>query len=222
MAPFPDATEKKWVTIRSTLPPIPYVDSHSNIVLETPRLVLRPLAETDLEALYVLQTQPEVVKWRSTERPDASIDVTREDLLKRLANQESIDFAICVKQTNDVIGVGGTHRRKGNLGFPVIGYTFRFEAWGKGYATEFVEAFLKFWWTLPREEVELEVDESMVEGEGDLKREFINSVVIEKNIASQRVMEKAGAVARKFWREQDLAHPEAQIGLIAYAAQRPE
>lgn len=221
MAALPNTTERKWVSIRSTLPPVPYLDTHSNLQLETPRLVLRPLAEKDLDVLYVLRTQPEVVKWRSTERPDASINVTREELLKSIANPESIDFAICVKETNEMIGVGGTHRRNGNLGWPVIGYTFRFEAWGKGYATEFVEAFLKFWWTLPREEVELEVDESMVEGLGDIKGEFINSVVVEKNTASQRVMEKSGAVARKFWREEDWANPGAQIGLIAYAAQGP-
>ncbi|KAJ6443475.1 cellobiose dehydrogenase [Purpureocillium lavendulum] len=225
--PMPNMTpsEKQWVTVKTTLPSVPYPPTASRAPLTTRRLLIRPLAESDLEALHVLNTQPPVVRWSSRAVPNSNMDVTRRQLRDKLADDATTyEVAICLGASGEMIGIGGSHRRAGNLGWPVLSYALRAEHWGRGYATEFLQAFLRWWWTLPRDEVVLSVEASTVAaaaaGEGPLKPECVTSVATEQNIASQRVMSKSGMCLAKAWREKDLSKPdeEALVTLLGFTA----
>lgn len=79
----------------------------------------------------------------------------------------------------------------------------RREYWGKGFATEFLRAFVKDWWRLPRAEgVEAFVDRLSVEegkGEGENVPEMLCAIVESGNFGSLRVMEKTGFKGFKSW-----------------------
>ncbi|PWI66497.1 hypothetical protein PCL_04910 [Purpureocillium lilacinum] len=223
-SPMPEPSEKQWVTVRTTLPTVPYPLTESRAPITTSRLLIRPLADSDLETLHVLQTQPQVVQWSSRAVFNASVEVTRKILRDKLADDlATYEMAICLRDSGEMIGIGGSHRRVGNLGWPVLSYALRFEHWGKGYATEFLQAFLRRWWALPREEVEARVEASTVRGDGDVKDECVASVATERNVASQRVMAKSGMRLAKVWREKDLSKPdeEALITLLGFATTKP-
>ena len=214
-------SEKQWVTIKSTLPAIP-VQLKSNIL--TKRLLIRPLDASDLNVEHILRTHPEIIKWSSRQQPNENLGVTEKQLRKSIENEETLELAICLRETGETIGTGGSHRREGDLGWPVLSYTLRVEAWGKGYATEFLTAFLDHYWTLPRSSVELKVEASTVVGKNEIKQECVTSVASEPNLASQRVMEKSGMKLVKTWEVKDISTPEDDdtlIALFAYAVYQP-
>lgn len=215
-------TAREQVTIKSTLPRLP-IDKPPTLEILTERLKLRPVNSSDLELLHILRTQPEVVQWSVRGKPNESIDITKEELDRMIANPEGLAFAICLKDTDEVVGMGGHHRRQGDLGWPTLFYMLRVEAWGNGYTTEFMAAFLKHWWTLPREEVEWPVDVSLISGDGPVKDEIVMAATVMQNVASQGVMRKSGMTLTKIWEEEDLHKPGSGelIQLLAFVIKRP-
>jgi RimJ/RimL family protein N-acetyltransferase len=81
-----------------------------------------------------------------------------------------------------------------------MGYLFRKEFWGKGFATEFVRRFLRAWWSLERDTRDIEVDRSTVRGNGDTKEEVITASTIAGNSASENVIRKTGFHPVKTWK----------------------
>lgn len=215
-----EPAEMQWVTVTSSLPVHPYSPLSERPPITTTRLLLRPLTPNDLKALHVLRCQPEVAAWSSKGTPNASEDVTLEELNQGL-EPDVYQWAICLLATGELIGIGGSHRRVGNLGWPVIGYAIRHETWGNGYGTEFLQAFLTQWWSLPRAQVEVQVEESTVVGAGDDTAECIVATTTNKNVASQKVMTKNGMELAKVWREPDRSRPGEQVVMYGYVARKP-
>lgn len=215
-------TPRERVTIRSTLPRLP-IEKPPTVEILTERLRLRPIRSSDLDVLHIMRTQVEVMRWSVTGKPNESIDMTKKQLDHMISSPESLTFAICLKDTDEMVGIGGHHRRQGDLGWPTLGYTLRSEAWGNGYATEFLKAFLDHWWTLPREEAEWPVDVSLVSGDGPVKDELVMAATVLLNTASQGVMRKSGMVLTKIWEEEDLHKPGTGelIQLLAFAQKNP-
>jgi RimJ/RimL family protein N-acetyltransferase len=155
---------------------------------------------------------------------DAELQETRDNLALRLPPNDltNFDFAICLPETNRLIGIGGSFRRSGLLGWPEVGYMLRKEAWGEGYATEFLRAFLEAWWALPREESEHKVEKSTLdEGEGEVKAERIMALTVTTNKASQNVMRKSGLQFVKAWEEEDTHEGGGMVTLVGYVAKKP-
>lgn len=216
----------KLVKVKTTLPAVPYPPSDSRTPIVTSRLVLRPLVGDDIDALHEIRTQPEVMIWTARGTPDPDKIATAENIGRYLPpnDVDTYNWAICLA-SGELIGVGGSLLRKDALGWPALGYMLRKEAWGKGYATEFVRAFLEAWWALPRAELDLEVDKSTVEG-GDVKKEFIVAVIVGAHAGSRNVVAKSGFELVKVWEEIDLhdlaQDPDSKIDLYAYAVGKPE
>ncbi|KAL3958989.1 hypothetical protein ACCO45_007151 [Purpureocillium lilacinum] len=143
--------------------------------------------------------------------PDPDVEWSREQMKKRLAplGDAKYEFVICVAETGEMIGTGGCHMVVGELGWPVIGYMLRKEFWGRGYATELVNGFLKAWWALPRAEVELKVEKSSVSAEGW------------PTGASQNVLRKCKLDLVKVWEEDDLRDPTQRAVLYAFVGRKP-
>ncbi|KAK6193420.1 hypothetical protein LQW54_012484 [Pestalotiopsis sp. IQ-011] len=69
------------------------------------------------------------------------------------------------EEEGELIGDGGVHAFAGSdSGWPELGYKFKREHWGRGYATEFAAAFVRFWWGLPRRPGRVEVAECSISG----------------------------------------------------------
>lgn len=195
--------------------------------IRSERLILRPYAPTDINDFHLLRIQPEVMKWTGQGRPDVDLEETTNCLTDRLPGstkgESAYEFAICLAETGEMIGTGGSHMRVGELGWPVIGYMIRSEFWGKGFATELMTTFLKAYWALPREEVDVKVEKSTIVGsETDLQPEHITAITAPDNGASQHVLAKLGFKLARLFEEEDTHTPGVMELLHGYAMQKPQ
>ena len=145
-----------------------------NLILETPRLVLRKVTIKDQKALFQnLVHDKEVLKyylWSYCEKLDEF------NLQAKLDQYEKAEFyflAIELKQTREVIGI--IHQcNKPTTYFPKIeiGYAIGKKYWNHGYTTEALDAFIKY-----------------------LMTKDVHKIIashIKENVASGRVMQKCG------------------------------
>ncbi|KPM41000.1 hypothetical protein AK830_g5531 [Neonectria ditissima] len=217
-----EPTPIEWVTVKTTLPKFPLPPNEHRQPWKTERLTMRPLTDDDIKGLQRLRSQPEVMVRSVQGRPDNTIEETRDSLALRLPPQDvqRYEWAICLTETREMIGLGGNGTRDGEQGWPVMGYSLVKEHWGKGYATEFLKGFLSAWWALPREEIEIKVDKNTVSGNGDVKEECISATTEPDNPASQNVMRKAGLELASVWEERDLRFEDQMITLCGFVARR--
>ena len=179
------------ITISTSLPVIPSNAANRPPILTT-RLLLRPLFTNDLNGLHAIRSQEEVMTWTTQGVPALNLKEMEHYLAERLRSEVRFDYAICLREGGEMIGFGGVTRMAGQLGWPNMGYIFRKEAWGQGYATEFVRGFLPVWWSLERRPCEIEVDVSTIRGDGDVKEEVLLGGVIKGNAASDNILRKTG------------------------------
>lgn len=218
-----------WVSVRTTLPTLPQSSSRPHVT--TPRLILRPFVHSDLDALYTLRRQPEVMRWTTAGRVDADTEETASKVAIFLPPNDTKTFncAICLRDTGELIGQGGVHAFEQpagdaaagpQLGWPEVGYMIRKEHWGKGIATEFLAAFVDMWTGLPREgTVGRKVAASSVGGAGGAATvvdEQLVAVIDSTNGASQKILERCGFEGFLSFREVDVRAPDKMIDLAAY------
>lgn len=143
--------------------------------LRTERLVLRPFADSDREAVTALFTNPRVMRywdappWREPERAERFLAAARQ-------LQEDGDGArLAIERAVDGRFVGQAALFKWNPTYRSagVGYALDDTSWGQGYATEAMRALLQWAWdTLPLNRLQAEIDT--------------------RNGASARVLEKLG------------------------------
>src|ERR1700722_16703931 len=93
-------------------------DAH--IILETPRLILRQFTEADVDNLFNLNSDPEVMRYLTGGRPKP-----REDIRDQI-----LPLPLAVYRRLDRPGPGSATTNNG------LGYRLPRPAWNKGYATE--------------------------------------------------------------------------------------
>jgi RimJ/RimL family protein N-acetyltransferase len=148
------------------------------VFLETERLLLRRFTESDVGNLHDLDGDPEVMRFINGSRP-VPRDVIREETLPRFlrAYQRFEGFGVWAtieRSTGEFVGWFEFYPRKDVVPEEVeLGYRLRRSAWGKGYATEGSRALIRKGFT------ELGVQRVVAE-------------TMAVNLASRRVMEKAG------------------------------
>jgi len=164
-------------------------------LLETPRLLLRPLDEGDLDAYATILADPEVVRFVGHE------PATREDAWRIMAlglGHERLrgwtNNAVVEKATGRLLGRCGLWQPEGWPGLEVGWLLGRF-AWGRGFATEAATAWRD--WAFD------------VLGAGELV-----SVIHPDNAPSVRVAERIG---HRYLRDVEL---HGQVCLL-YGQQRP-
>ena len=116
--------------------------------IETERLILRELLESDAEKMFEMDSNPNVHIFVG-KKPLKHIDETHEHI--RLIQQQYKKFgtgrwAVVLKETGEFIGWSGikfiTREINNHKDFYEIGYRFIEQHWGKGYATESGKAFI--------------------------------------------------------------------------------
>lgn len=115
------------------------------ILIETERLVLRAPAENDLDNLFILQTNPFVMKFiaggvRTKEKVELGL---KEAIIHH--NKYGYSLGSIFLKNNQFIGRAGLiHHNYDDMSDIEIAYAFLPEAWGKGYATEIGNALIKY------------------------------------------------------------------------------
>ncbi len=158
-------------------------------MLETERLFLRPMNETDVDAVFAMRSDENVMRFiraPQTKRAEAENWI---NLVSSCWEDEKIGFcSIIEKSSKRFIGWCGLWRLK-ETGEIEVGYALFKEFWGRGFASEAAGAFLKY-------------------GFENLELEKIVAVASPENTNSRRVMEKLGMkydYTGKFY-ERDLVH----------------
>ena len=148
------------------------------IFLETKRLVLRRFTKDDVENLLELDGDPDVMRFINGGRPTSRDEIENEVLpafLDYYQHYAGYGFWAAVeKSTGEFIGWFHCRPAEGAPpGEVELGYRLRRSAWGKGYATEGARALIQKGFA-----------------EFDVRRVVASTMVV--NVASRRVMEKAG------------------------------
>ena len=147
-------------------------------LINTERLILRQFVENDAEVLNRIANQDYVLKWM----PDwkSSVEDTR-GLIRyfisqyTLANKDKarVVFAVCIKETDEVIGVIGIGNKKEVDNEIEIAYFVSEEHAGNGYISEAARAVSK--WALET-----------------LMMEYLIAIVELDNLPSQKVIQNCG------------------------------
>jgi RimJ/RimL family protein N-acetyltransferase len=117
------------------------------IFLETERLLLRRLTEADLDHLYALDSDPEVVRYINDGAPP-DYEVLREQTLPRFLSYyekyEGYGFWAAIEEATGEF-LGWFHFRPATDGSDEIelGYRLKRSAWSRGYATEGARALIR-------------------------------------------------------------------------------
>jgi RimJ/RimL family protein N-acetyltransferase len=148
--------------------------SSNEVVVETPRLTVRRWLAADLGPLLAIYGDPEAMRWVGDGRPISENEAVR--WLAVTANNYRVRgygmFAVVLKGSDLVVGFCGLVH-PGGQSEAEVKYAFGREYWGRGYATEVVSALLSY-------------------GAGTFGLGEVISTVAEENVASHRVLEKAG------------------------------
>ena len=144
--------------------------------IETERLILRKYTLDDIQSMFDnWASDPEVSKYVGWDVHD-TIDVTTEIItswINKYENPLSFNWAVVLKDTNELVGSIEVIKVKEKDGFGEIGYCYSKKTWGQGIGTEALRAVLNY-----------------VFNEADFR--IIEIRYLENNPASGKVMEKAG------------------------------
>lgn len=145
--------------------------------LFTKRLHLREFNPEDWAAVYLYRSEPAVKRY-DTFGPNTVEEI--HEILARAVQWQTMQprthyfAAVVLRETEQLIGECGLFMRNENdLTVASIGYAFQQQCWGRGYATETVQALLQFAF-------------------GELHLTKVEAECNPANIASWRVLEKAG------------------------------
>jgi len=112
-------------------------------ILETERLILRPLTVADAEECFVWNSDPVVNKYMSYPLI-TDIEQTREWLRSCENDEIEYNWGFVLKENNCLIGSGGIGPSTIMKGYWGMGYNLRYDCWHKGYCTEAMKAIIDF------------------------------------------------------------------------------
>ena len=151
-----------------------------NLILETERLIMREMRHEDAEALFDMDSNPNVhiYLWQkpftTIDEIHSYIDMVRNEYLTKKIGR----FSTFLKETNELIGWTGikyinNHIENGNTNFYDYGYRLNEKFWNKGFATEASKAWLEH-------------------GFNEMNIDILNAYTHSENGASNHVLQKVG------------------------------
>ena len=143
-----------------------------NFVIETERLILRPLKFDDADDVFEWVSDEDVARYMINPTYKSKEKV-KEWLNSLQIFDGEYHFGYVRKEDNKLIGSGSIRPDGNREEYWEFGYNFRKDCWGKGYATEATKAMINF-----------------AHEQFGIKN--FSSSHVEQNKASGRVMEKCG------------------------------
>lgn len=152
-----------------------------NMILETERLYLREMNQSDFESLCkILQDEDTMYAYEGA----FNVDEVQEWLDRQIFRYQEWNFglwAVILKETNQMIGQCGlTMQPWKDENVLEIGYLFERTYWHKGYAIEAAKASKKYAFEI-------------------LKADEVCSIIRDTNIASQKVAIRNGMTIKDVW-----------------------
>jgi RimJ/RimL family protein N-acetyltransferase len=182
-------------------------DTH--IILETPRLVIRQFTDDDVDNLFELNSDPEVMRYLTGGRPTPREEIRDQIIPFHIAVYDRLDRLGTWAAESTATGefLGWFHFRPGpgsDITNIDLGYRLRRAAWNKGYATEGSRALISTGFT-------------------DLGVERVFAHTMTVNTASRRVLEKCGLMLVRTTPYEGTDDIEgAEHGEVEYALTKPE
>ena len=145
--------------------------------IETERLILRFITQSDFENVHALNSNEEIAEFNTSEIPE-NIEETKAILENWILenskeNTQRFTFAIELKNDTQFIGLIGINLGRIKYKNAEVWFKFDTKFWGKGFATEALKEILNF-------------------GFNDLKLHRIEAGCAVENIGSIKVLEKVG------------------------------
>ncbi len=142
-------------------------------IIETERLILRPVDVNDAEAIFKWAGDPEVNTYMIYPL-HKDIEVTKYWLsnMRDPEGSDEFDLGFVLKETGELIGMGGLVKKKGSDEW-TVGYNLRKDYWGRGLVPEAIKAIMEY----------------VIKERG--AKVFVGEVA-KDNAKSRRVMEKLG------------------------------
>ena len=157
-------------------------------VLETSRLILREFRTDDADALALVLSDPETMRFYPAAYDRAGVENWIARNLRRYADDGHGLWAMILKATGELIGdCGLTVQDVDGSSEIEIGYHVRRDLWGQGLATEAARACRDY-------------------GFARLPVEHLISLIRPENLSSRRVAEKNGMTIWKEVTRQNLPH----------------
>lgn len=163
-----------------------------NLVLETERLLFRPLELSDTDCFFEMNNNPNVNKFL---RNPITTKIETGKYIQKIIDEYNKNgigrYAVILKENNKLIGFSGLKYRSQEennyINFYDIGYRFSEEYWNKGYATE-----ATFFW----------IDY----GFNEMNLSEIYACAEDKNLASNNLLKKIGFKMTNQYYVNDLLH----------------
>ncbi|HSD13737.1 MAG TPA: GNAT family N-acetyltransferase [Flavobacterium sp.] len=159
-----------------------------NLIIETERLLLRELLLSDADAMFKMDSNPNVHKYLWN-KPTETIEETQKiiEFVRNQYIQNNIGrFAMISKETNEFIGWAGlkfnTETLNGKTNFYDIGYRLDEPFWEKGYASEASFAWMNY-------------------GFNTMKIKTMTASAQAGNVASNRILQKIGLLLTEQYTE---------------------
>jgi RimJ/RimL family protein N-acetyltransferase len=173
----------------------------SQLRLATPRLLLRPLADGDAQALYAIFSDPRVMRFWSSE-PWATLDRAHQHIaLRRAELERGEDPCLAIERVADaaLIGTCTLFHHVPQCRRAELGYGLAVSAWGQGYVQEAVSRLLAW-------------------GFDEMGLNRVEADIDPRNVASARSLERLGlrreGLLRERWIVGDEVSDTALYGLL--------
>lgn len=158
-------------------------------VLDTERMILRQYTNADAEALFSFRSNPQAMHFVPRPLQESTDDALTMIAMmnENIANNDSISWAVELKETGRVIGSVSFHRIEKEHHRGELGYMIHPDHWGKGLVTEAAGAAVDY-------------------GFKGLHFHSIEAIIDPDNVASARVLDKLQFVKEAHFKENFMQH----------------
>ena len=166
-------------------------------IITTPRLVLRWVSEDDVDSLYEIFSDPQVMRYWSTaplSNREAAADLQRE-IAEGNESERMFKWGVALRDSNTVIGTATLFNLSLDNGRAELGYAMGRAYWGKGYMNEALKALVSYTFDVM-----------------ELRR--LEADVDPRNAASIRTLERLGFQREGFLRERWHVNGEIQDAIF--------
>ena len=173
------------------------MDSKTLPIITASRVVLRWISEDDIDSLYEIFSNPQVMRyWSTVPLPDreAAAKLQRE-IAEGNKSETMFKWGIALRDSNTVIGTSTPFNLSLDNGRAEIGYAMAHAYWGKGYMNEALKALISHAFEV-------------------MKLRRLEADVDPRNAASIRTLERLGFQREGFLRERWHVNGETQDAIF--------